>query len=273
MVHEFRYVVDDEDHVIAAIEQQYIHRPPYPIHRSVSMITLDHHNNLILQRRARWKNVYPGALDIHGGNVDYPYPQTNSNVMPDTQLETPIERRKIYLNTAYREFNEEVGLEIAPQQFGWIIPHPLDFFKLRMDDNRENKVIFLIRLQPEHWQKLQAKNKILESLWAGIYDCLATKQDLSVEELKQQSILPDQKLLRKAILDELKLRIREENSVCYEVEEYVCISLDEALQQYYQQRDIFADGFFSLFDASRNHTPEATFYEQIIPLAMLGQWE
>jgi len=54
----------------------------------------------------------------------------------------------------------------------------------------------------------------------------------------------------------------------YEVEEYITMSLSEALEYYHQNPNAFADGFYSLFDPERNQAAEAKDYPGIIQQAI-----
>ncbi len=264
---EYLYHVDENDHVLGYLERTSVHIPPYPIHRATSIITLTPDYQILFQRRAYWKNVYPGAIDIHGGNVQYIH-------VPKIITETVLERKHLYEVSMSVEFLEEVGLDIPLYHFHWVVAHPLDYFKVRIPNvNYENKVIFLVFLSWKNMQEIDKKNSELKELWTKVYSIVSEKLGITPELLLYKVVQKNEESIRINIRECLINLVGIENIAFFEIEEFMKMPWNCAMEEYRRHPENFADGFYSLFDSTRNMAVEAKDYSTIIQEAMEKLWQ
>lgn len=111
-------IVDENDNVIGRAPRSACHGDPSLIHRVVHVLVFDRSGRLLLQKRSGRKDIQPGKWDTSvGGHLD---PGEN------------------YLQAAYREMREELGIENVPLTF-------LYASRIRNDIESENVRTYLAR--------------------------------------------------------------------------------------------------------------------------------
>lgn len=105
-------IVDDEDRFLFWEERKAVHEQRL-VHRSIHVVLFDSGGRLLLQRRHRDKQTYPGHWDLscsgHVEESDYPG-------APDEDLD------RVYADVARREVLEELGVEVALTEVGRFKP-------------------------------------------------------------------------------------------------------------------------------------------------------
>lgn len=111
---EYFDIVDERDNVIGTASRLQCHRSPSLIHRTVHVFVFNNRKQLFVQKRGNDVDLYPGCYDssasghVHaGGN---------------------------YGDTAFRELNEELGIE--PEM---VIP----LFKVKLSDDKQTEFVKL----------------------------------------------------------------------------------------------------------------------------------
>lgn len=111
-------IVDEEDRVIGLAPRSRCHGDPSLIHRVAHVLVFNRHGELLLQKRSENKDIQPGRWDTSvGGHL------------------SPGES---YLEAAYREMAEELGIRGIPLTF-------LYFSKMRNAVESENVATYLGR--------------------------------------------------------------------------------------------------------------------------------
>jgi isopentenyldiphosphate isomerase len=94
---EYFDIVDENDNVIGSAPRHLCHGNPALVHRVAHVLVFNRAGELLLQKRAMSKDVQPGKWDTSvGGHLD---PGEN------------------YLQAAYREMEEELGIRDVPLTF------------------------------------------------------------------------------------------------------------------------------------------------------------
>jgi isopentenyldiphosphate isomerase len=105
-------VVDGSDRFVSWEERKAVHERRL-VHRSIHVVLFDSRGRLLLQRRHRGKQTYPGHWDLscsgHVEESDYPGG-------PDDDLD------RVYADVARREVLEELGVEVDLTQVGHFGP-------------------------------------------------------------------------------------------------------------------------------------------------------
>lgn len=115
---EFFEIVDENDQVIGVAPRSECHGNPALVHRVAHVLVFNSGGELLLQKRSARKDIQPGRWDTSvGGHLD------------------PGET---YLQAAYREMREELGVEGIPLTF-------LYFSRIRNDIESENVATYLAR--------------------------------------------------------------------------------------------------------------------------------
>ncbi len=115
-------IVDEEDQVIGRAPRSRCHGDPTLVHRVAHVLVFNREEQLLLQKRSQAKDVQPGRWDTSvGGHLD------------------PGET---YLEAAYREMREELGIEGVPLTF-------LYHSRIRNDYESENVATYLARYDGE----------------------------------------------------------------------------------------------------------------------------
>lgn len=90
-------IVDENDNVVGAAPRSECHGNPMLIHRVAHVLVFNHAGELLLQKRSLSKDVQPGRWDTSvGGHLDL---------------------GESYLQAAYREMEEELGIRNVPLTF------------------------------------------------------------------------------------------------------------------------------------------------------------
>ncbi|MBN2643876.1 MAG: NUDIX domain-containing protein [Desulfuromonadaceae bacterium] len=114
---QFFEIVDEQDRVIGLRRRSECHGNPSLVHRVAHVLIFDPAGRLLLQKRARTKDIQPGRWDTSvGGHLD------------------PGED---YLTAAYREMKEELGIEQGALQ-------PLYPSQMRNDVESENVMTYFL---------------------------------------------------------------------------------------------------------------------------------
>ncbi len=114
---DFFEIVDDDDQVIGLRPRSECHGNPDLVHRVSHVLVFNSAGNLLLQKRSLLKDVQPGKWDTSvGGHVD---PGEN------------------YLQAAYREMEEELGVTGQPLKV-------LYSSKIRNNFESENVMTYLV---------------------------------------------------------------------------------------------------------------------------------
>nr|WP_320116083.1 NUDIX domain-containing protein [uncultured Desulfuromonas sp.] len=114
---DFFEIVDDDDQVIGLRPRSECHGNPDLVHRVSHVLVFNSAGNLLLQKRSLLKDVQPGKWDTSvGGHVD---PGEN------------------YLQAAYREMEEELGVTGQPLK----VLYPS---KIRNNFESENVMTYLV---------------------------------------------------------------------------------------------------------------------------------
>jgi isopentenyl-diphosphate Delta-isomerase len=107
-------VVDEQDRFVRWEERPTIHEQRL-VHRSVNVLVFDGAGRLLLQRRHRSKQTFPGCWDLscsgHVEESDYPG-------HPDEHLE------RVYAEVAARELQEELGIRAPLEPLAHFPPEP-----------------------------------------------------------------------------------------------------------------------------------------------------
>ena len=107
-------VVDARDRFVRWEGREHIHEARL-VHRSIHVLLLDSRARLVIQRRHREKQTYPGHWDLsasgHVEESDYP-------AGPDDDLD------RVYRDVAARELEEELGVRAALVELGHFGPEP-----------------------------------------------------------------------------------------------------------------------------------------------------
>ena len=115
---EFFDIVDAQDRVIGRAPRAVCHGDPSLIHRVAHVLVLNREDRLLLQKRSPHKDIQPGRWDTSvGGHLD------------------PGES---YLEAAYREMREELGIAGIPLTY-------LYSSKIRNEIESENVATYLAR--------------------------------------------------------------------------------------------------------------------------------
>lgn len=105
-------VVDGSDRFLRWEERRAVHERRL-VHRSIHVVLFDSRGRLLLQRRHRDKQTYPGHWDLscsgHVEESDYPGG-------PDDDLD------RVYADVARREVQEELGVEVDLTEVGHFGP-------------------------------------------------------------------------------------------------------------------------------------------------------
>ena len=96
-------IVDTQDHVIGQARRGAVHGNPSLIHRSVQVLVFDHSGRLLLQRRSRTKDLFPG----------YHCASASGHVAAGDD----------YARTAAREVSEELGVSLPLTYLGSAMVH------------------------------------------------------------------------------------------------------------------------------------------------------
>ena len=165
---EFFPLVDKNNNLIGKISRNNAHRSPSKIHRAIYVLVINEKRELLLQKRSKTKDIFPGCWDLSvGGHVSY---------------------GEEYLDTAVRESKEEIGLQIKihdvkylgevlvsvswEQEFFRVYEYylkPTDTIKLSREEISDYKFIPMALVlrkmneKPEEWS-LKAK-KVLETFY------------------------------------------------------------------------------------------------------------
>lgn len=119
---EFFDIVDENDRVIGQAPRSQCHGDPALVHRVAHVLVFDGSGRLLLQKRSPYKDIQPGRWDTSvGGHLD------------------PGES---YIEAAYREMREELGIEGVPLTF-------LYSSKVRNAVESENVATYLARFDGE----------------------------------------------------------------------------------------------------------------------------
>lgn len=111
-------IVDENDRVIGIAPRSECHGNPALVHRVAHVLVFNGRGEILLQKRSLKKDIQPGRWDTSvGGHLD------------------PGET---YLQAAYREMREELGIEAVPLTF-------LYHSKIRNDIESENVSTYLAR--------------------------------------------------------------------------------------------------------------------------------
>ncbi len=111
-------IVDENDAVIGAAPREQCHGDPALVHRVAHVLVFNSRGELLLQKRSRSKDIQPGRWDTSvGGHLD------------------PGET---YLEAAYREMKEELGLGAIPITY-------LYASQIRNEIESENVATYLAR--------------------------------------------------------------------------------------------------------------------------------
>lgn len=115
-------IVDENDRVVGLAPRSRCHGDPGLVHRVAHVLVFNGAGELLLQKRAKTKDVQPGRWDTSvGGHLD------------------PGET---YLEAAYREMREELGIEGVPLTF-------LYCSRIRNEFESENVATYLARFDGE----------------------------------------------------------------------------------------------------------------------------
>jgi isopentenyl-diphosphate delta-isomerase type 1 len=109
-------IVDDQDRVIGQAPRSQCHGNPSLIHRVAHVLVFNSQDQLLLQKRSMVKDVQPGRWDTSVGGH--------------------LEPGESYLEAAYREMNEELGIKGVPLTY-------LYSSKIRNDFESENVATYL----------------------------------------------------------------------------------------------------------------------------------
>ncbi len=111
-------IVDEDDRVIGRAPRADCHGNPALIHRVSHVLVFNHRNQLLLQKRSRHKDIQPGRWDTSVGGH--------------------LEPGESYLDAAYREMREELGIDGVPLTF-------LYHSKIRNEIESENVATYFAR--------------------------------------------------------------------------------------------------------------------------------
>lgn len=139
-------LVDEEDRVIGQVRRGDAHRDPSRIHRSTQILVFAGDGRIVLQRRSRSKDMFPGSFCASASGH--------------------VASGEDYLTTARREITEELG--ISP---------PLEFAGkalLRSALETEMTAIYLARSDgPYHFHPIETEGGALfswDEIWRGRQD-------------------------------------------------------------------------------------------------------
>lgn len=108
-------VVDEQDRFLRWEDRRVVHEQEL-VHRSIHVLLVDSRGRLLLQRRHRSKQTYPGCWDLscsgHVEESDY------GPGGPDDDLD------RVYAEVARREVEEELGVRVALTPVGRFGPTP-----------------------------------------------------------------------------------------------------------------------------------------------------
>jgi len=147
---EYFEIVDENDQVIGRAPRSECHGNPALVHRVAHVLVFDNNDRLLLQRRSMKKDIQPGKWDTSvGGHLD------------------PGES---YLDAAYREMHEELGIEGVP--LTWLY-----FSKIRNEIESENVSTYLarydgeVRFAPDEIDEIRfwSREEIAAALGCGIF--------------------------------------------------------------------------------------------------------
>jgi isopentenyldiphosphate isomerase len=85
-------LIDERDRVIGQVRRGDAHRDPSLVHRSVQILIFDRHGRVLLQRRSRYKDLFPGYLCASASGH--------------------VGTGEDYAQTAAREIQEELGITV-----------------------------------------------------------------------------------------------------------------------------------------------------------------
>jgi isopentenyl-diphosphate delta-isomerase len=107
-------VVDDANRFVRWEDRDAIHRREL-VHRSVRVLVFDSAGRLLIQRRHRAKQTYPGHWDVSvAGHVE----ETDYTAGPDDDLDA------VYAAVAARELREELGVPAEVELLARLGPEP-----------------------------------------------------------------------------------------------------------------------------------------------------
>jgi isopentenyldiphosphate isomerase len=122
-------VVDAQDRFVRWEGRKLVHDERL-VHRSIHVLLLDSQGRLVVQRRHRQKQTYPGHWDLsasgHVEESDYPSG-------PDDDLD------RVYREVAARELEEELGVRAPLTELGHFGPEPgVHYEQLRLFTGRHD---------------------------------------------------------------------------------------------------------------------------------------
>lgn len=161
-------LVDENDAIIGSAPREACHRDPSKIHRAVHVIVFNKNGNLLLQKRARTKQIQPGKWDSSVGGH--------------------LERGESYESAAEREMLEEIGV-ISGGNLRLLFSG-----KIRNRIESENTKVFSLvhngpfTLHPEEIEELRfwTLDEIEASVGTGIF---TPNLEFELQELKKIGIL------------------------------------------------------------------------------------
>jgi ADP-ribose pyrophosphatase YjhB (NUDIX family) len=223
--------VDENDRVIGQIPRSKARKDPYPITRVVLVIALTPHGEIIFQQRAYHKENFPGTLDWHGGHV-----KSGMN----------------YKDAVLQELREEFPVKIRENQLVRIEPSPEEpFFKLRMPQARQNRALFILKLNQNQVSQIEKRNRKFADFWYKVNRELSHRLKLPIEKVYAVAQMKNEqgKEIRGLIREVMGSFVAKEAMAYYEIQSYLSMGLQQALGQNKEHPGLFGDGFFPFFDS------------------------
>lgn len=151
---EMFVVVDKNDNIIGTAPRKECHSNNKIIHRAIHVFIINKKNEILIAKRSKNKDVYPGRLDF----------STAGNVTAG----------EIYKQTAVREINEELGIEINESEL-------IELGKLFFKGENESEIIMNFFVK-KNVMKDELKLDKTEVQWAKYYKIEKIKQMLKTNE-------------------------------------------------------------------------------------------
>jgi len=125
---ELFYLVDEEDKVIGTIIRSKAHSNKNAIHRSISIIAINDKNQMLLQKRSKLKDTFPGFWTLSvTGHVTYGQTYKEAarrELFEELRIKIPLKfLRKILLKMT-RETEYSAVYEIMPKGIPSLVADP-----------------------------------------------------------------------------------------------------------------------------------------------------
>lgn len=224
---EILQAVDEEDRPTRLVGRKEAHQGDGIRHRTVGIIAVDRATGeIVLQKRSRTKDCFPGRIDILGGQVpgDDTYIRARDGIAR-TELFDGIPQ------DAFLRIGEEgsFAIDIYDEAGGGM--------------NRENKTMFLLGLDRRQVNELKRKNEILKRFWQAD----AATQERAIREKAVELAKADAARFDSLEGIERRAYLNAAHDYFHKVEEYLFMDLDAAIAWYERDPAAFSDGFFSAF--------------------------